>query len=60
MQKSKKKKGVPAHRLFTIDIVGPFLDNPFRRLATATSARLPGWGCTPVGFGLFIIQTEQF
>lgn len=59
-QKKKTEcRNVPAP-LFTINIAGPFLDDPFRWLAPAASPGLPGRGCAPVLLGLFIIETELF
>jgi hypothetical protein len=46
--------------LFTIGIVGPFLDDPFRWLTPAASPGLPGRGRAPVLLCFFIIQTELF
>ena len=64
-KKSKKKirnfrtSSQPGPSL-AVDIVGPFLNNPFRRLTPTASTGMPGRGRAPVLLSLFIIRTEIF
>ena len=59
-KKSKKRSGIPGHHhspvlSLAVDIVGPFLDDPFRWLTPAATPGLPGRGSAPVLLRLFII-----
>ena len=64
-KKSKKRSGISVHHhspapLLAVDIVGPFLYDPFRRLTPTASTGLPGRGRAPVLLILFIIRIEFF
>ena len=64
-KKIKKRYGIYGHHhspspSLAVDIVGPFLYDPFRRLTPTASTGMPGRGRAPVCFSLFIIRIEFF
>jgi len=64
-KKLKKRSVISGHHQrpapsLAVDIIGPFFDDPFRRLTPTASTGMPGRGRAPILLSLFIIRIEFF